>query len=481
MNGRSGLSRRQVMRTGLVALGALAGSATLAACQTTMAPQVVKETVVVEKVVEATSEPVTIRIQAPANTLDVKKYYEELVYPRFREKYPEIEVTMELAPWGEIMDKQKLELAAGNAADCFLNDNLYSIEYAERGVLRELTPYFEQDADEFKSKVAGWQSGFNVDGKCWAMPRGCHTATTVYNKKLFEKAGMEPPSADLAWNPDDGGTFLEQLMALTVDSAGNHPSDSGFDPTDIQQWGYISQNYGSVDHWPRTVSNGGTWMDETRTQSRLNSTETAGALKFAIDMIQKYHVSPTAEEQAAYTIAKTLPAFCAGKVGMVHMLYGHQPGLSEPSEDFEPVALKIESGPAGPLSTLFEHHLFVYIGSQHPNEAWLWIRNHILDVEVQVGAVTVSHYQLPVHKEALADPRLLEPQTPLPADISPWVNVALEGTGRDWELNAVFLDFWVQLHKSMDYGLQGQMTPEEAIEDAHTQCQAILDRRYAQS
>ncbi|MGQ9556138.1 MAG: hypothetical protein ACUVWR_18710, partial [Anaerolineae bacterium] len=295
-----------------------------------------------------------------------------------------------------------------------------------------------------------------------------------------EKMGIDPPGEDLEWNPDDGGSFLELLMALTIDKNGKHPNEAGFDPENVEQWGYISQNYGSVDHWPRTISHGGTWMDETRTQARLNSPETAGALKFQIDLIQKYHVSPTAEEQAAYTISKTLPAFCAGKVGVVHMLYGHQPGLSEPTADFRPVAAPIEKGKAGRLSTLFEHHLFVYIGSRHPDEAWLWIRNHLLDVEVQVGCVTVSHYQLPVHKDALADPRLLEPQTPLPADITPWIDVALKGYGRDWELNAVFLDFWIQLHKSMDYGLQGQMSAEEAINDAQTQCQAILDRRYKQ-
>jgi multiple sugar transport system substrate-binding protein len=480
------MNTRRITRRGILQATAAAGVAALATagCQPAT-PQAVVPTsaTAAEQAVPTKAEEgkVKILVQAPANTLDVKKYYEELVRPRFYEKYPNIEVELELAPWGETMEKQKMQLAAGQAADCFLNDNLFTIEYAERGVILELTPYFEQDAAEFKEKIAGWQSGFDVHGKCWAMPRGCHCATTVYNAPLFEKMGLEPPSPDLEWNPEDGGTFLELLMALTVDKNGKHPNESGFDPENIEQWGYISQNYGSVDLWPRTLQNGGRWMDETRTKSRINSPETAGALKFCIDLVHKYHVSPTPEEQAAFTISKTLPAFCAGKVGMVHLLYGHQPGLSEVTDIFNPVAAIIEKGPAGRWSTLFEHHLYIWKESKHPDAAWAWIRNHLLDVEVQVGAVTVSHYQLPVHKDALRDPRLREPQQPPPTDISPWLDIPLNDYGVDFELNAVYVDFWVQLHKSMSYAFEGEWTAEQAIEDAHKECQAILDRRYAKT
>ena len=485
MVGSRDLSRRGFLRMGMLTTGALCVGSAVAGCAATPAAPAVEEkatevATVAKEEPKAAAEAVKILIQAPAQTLDDKKYYEELVYPRFREKHPDIEVEMELGPWGEVMEKQKMQLAAGDAADCFLNDNLFTIEYAERGVLRDLTPYFELDADEFRNKIAAWQSGFDVEGKCWAMPRGCHCSTTLYNRVIFEKMGIDPPSPDLKWNPDDGGTFLELLMALTVDKNGKHPSDPGFDPESIEQWGYLSQNNGSAeDLWTKTVQNGGTYLDETRTKSRINSTETSGALEFCIDLVHRYHVSPTPDEQQMYTVSQFVPAFCAGKVAMLHLLYGHQPGLSEVTDVFDPVAAIIEKGPAGRFSALFEHHLYVWQGSKHPDAAWAWIRNHLLDVEVQVGLVTVSHFQLPVHKDALSDPRLLEPQEPPPSDISPWLDIPLNDYGVDFELNAVYLDIYLQVHKSMSYAFEGEWTAEQAVEDAHTQCQEILDRRYA--
>ena len=58
----------------------------------------------------------------------------------------------------------------------------------------------------------------------------------LYNKALFEEAGIEPPSTD-ASNPWTWDEYEDAAIRLTKDINGKHPGEEGFDPNNISVWG----------------------------------------------------------------------------------------------------------------------------------------------------------------------------------------------------------------------------------------------------
>ena len=57
---------------------------------------------------------------------------------------------------------------------------------------------------------------------------------------MLKKAGIDEASfKNLTWNPQDGGTFLDLIKKLTLDSNGNNATSASFDKTKVVQYGFI--------------------------------------------------------------------------------------------------------------------------------------------------------------------------------------------------------------------------------------------------
>ena len=87
--------------------------------------------------------------------------------------------------------------------------------------------YFIEPQEEQRCTQDGKWYGI---GSCWVAPH------IYYNADVFAEDGVEPPSND----PDKAWTwqqFLDTATALTIDAAGKHPNESGFDAENIQRWG----------------------------------------------------------------------------------------------------------------------------------------------------------------------------------------------------------------------------------------------------
>lgn len=61
-------------------------------------------------------------------------------------------------------------------------------------------------------------SAFNVDGKQYGLPGNFSNVVLVYNKDLFDQAGIDYPTAD--WTQDDVQTAAEAIRALGDDIYG---------------------------------------------------------------------------------------------------------------------------------------------------------------------------------------------------------------------------------------------------------------------
>ncbi len=153
------------------------------------------------------------------------------------------------------------------------------------------------------------------------MPVGLHDQALAYNVELFSKAGLPAPPA--SW--DDGswtyaGSFsCDAAQALTLDQAGRPADQSGFDPSTIVQYGVArippeAFFYGFGGH----RYNGSTRRAQFDTSAALQGAQFAG------DLVNRYHVQPTASQLAnlsgaGATADPALASWLAGRLAMIEM------------------------------------------------------------------------------------------------------------------------------------------------------------------
>jgi ABC-type glycerol-3-phosphate transport system substrate-binding protein len=106
----------------------------------------------------------------------------------------------------------------------------------EQGFTVDLSPYV---TDEVRATMPPemWASRTTEDGAIFAS--GTVTGEELalyYNPALLAAAGVEPPAAGTTWTWDE---FLANARLLTIDANGKHLGETGFDPGNVVQWGFL--------------------------------------------------------------------------------------------------------------------------------------------------------------------------------------------------------------------------------------------------
>ncbi len=124
---------------------------------------------------------------------------------------PGAEVTIEIQPWSEYWTLLKTNAAGGDLPDVFNMNHTYVFFYLDNEVLLNLQPYW----DEFGVDTNLWGSGlvgpyrWGENGDLYAAPVEWVTSALLYNKDMFDAAGLEYPTADWTW--DDFAAAAEAL------------------------------------------------------------------------------------------------------------------------------------------------------------------------------------------------------------------------------------------------------------------------------
>jgi multiple sugar transport system substrate-binding protein len=185
-------------------------------------PEVVIETVVVEKEVEvevlitptAVPEgPVTITFWHGYNADVEAKYLDETIIPAFEAEHPNVKVQSVIMPYDQFRRKLLIALSGGTAPDLARLDILWVPELADQGALakmEEVLPDFEVYKEEF---LPGPLSTNLYQGEHYGLPLDTNTRVLVYNKAMFAEAGIEAAPATI----DEFLTACEKIKALGED------------------------------------------------------------------------------------------------------------------------------------------------------------------------------------------------------------------------------------------------------------------------
>ncbi len=287
---------------------------------------------------------------------------------QFMKLHPNIHVTIEQTPWGSYWQKLSTEFAAGNAPDVFWDHLAYFPTFVQQGQLMDLTPLIQQDKIDMSQYYPTLVSEWTYNNKVYGLPKDWDTIAVIYNKQLFKQAGLPDPTS-MTWNPTDGGTFLQMAQKLTIDKNGKHPTDPGFDAKHISQYGYVSENNSQEGFWNFIAMNGGKIIDKQFGQNFLyNQPQSVQALQFLVDLVNKYHVSPSAAE----TNNNGGIAIQLLEGGHAAMVTGGSWELSSIAQQTKiPWAVaQLPAGPNGVTSVFNGLTDAIYVKTPHPNEAW---------------------------------------------------------------------------------------------------------------
>ncbi|HEY0826861.1 MAG TPA: sugar ABC transporter substrate-binding protein [Bacilli bacterium] len=260
-------------------------------CSSNSVNEPTETTETTEPTKETPKEKVTVSMAYWGSDFDKSRM--EKIKAEFDKEHPNIDVKLILLPNSNGAYDQKMlaTMAAGEPYDVVqLAESFYS--FAAKGTLEDLTPYLAKDNvnidDYYKSSV----DAYSYKGKVMGMPMRTGSMIMLYNKTLFDKHSLKYPDENFTW--DD---FVNAAVKITDIPNGVFGVDW------IGSW------------WPSyqafVYPQGGSMLNEDRTEFTLDSPEAVKGLQLMQDLIWKHHVSPQPNEWP-----KGVDLWTSGKMGM---------------------------------------------------------------------------------------------------------------------------------------------------------------------
>ncbi len=293
------------------------------------------------------------------------------------EKLTGITVEQTVIPEENYMDKLATTLASRSGdPDVFMSGAYQTWEYAPAGYLVNLDEYVgnakltaaDYDISDFFESILGsmrWDlvPGHKVGtGNLWGIPIGFETNCISYNKDVFKKFGIAPPTT-----PEELYAAAKKLQNF------EGPQTYGVAVRGTRNWatvntGYLTTfaNYGAVD---MAIENG-------RLVSKLDSPEAIKMTQDWVDMIREAG-NPQWSTNTWYQCAADLGARKAAILFDADILgyFTNFPGASDQSGKFASLAPVKPAGRSEPLTAnLWAWALSINNFSKSKDAAWLFVQ-----------------------------------------------------------------------------------------------------------
>lgn len=268
-------------------------------------------------------------------------------------------VSIDVVPWADYWTRLPLDVASGDAADVYWMNSANYIQLKDSDALLDINEIVPDGAAQWEKSVVDL---YTRDGGLWGVPQIWDSIALFYNKSLVEEAGVDPSA--LAFDPAaDSDSLREAGAALTVDGAGKHPGEDGFDADSREQFGFNSQADRQAIIGPMLAANGAQWQKDD--EYTFASPEGIEAFQYMADLINVEHIAPSAadtNENGDFT----RDLFTQGKLGLFQSGPYNLLAISDGVADsFEWALAAPVSGPEGPKSLV---HGVVAVGNAQADD-----------------------------------------------------------------------------------------------------------------
>jgi len=348
----------------------------------------------------------------------------------------DIKIDIETVGFGDYFTKLMTLIAGNNAPDAFeLNyENFFT--YAKKGTLLNLNA--EMAANNFNRDNLNEMAlkAFQMNNDQYGLPFSFSNVVLIYNKALFDQAGVSYPAPDWKWN--DVQNAAEKIRAL-------HPMTFGlFQPIQFNEFYKVVQQ------------NGGSLFTEDGKAFNVNSPENIETLQYMVDRILKSNVMPNDAQLAGMG---DWDLFIAGRVGMLFTgIWAFPTFTSDCDFDWD---IAVEPGNKAKATHFFSNGIAISKNTKVKDAAYKWIE--FLSSSKEVAQIRIdAGWELPAvtYADILAD---YTSQTPPANRNAVFESMNYLVTPPVVEQAAELTDI---LNRYLDEARYGEKTPEEALNGA---------------
>ncbi len=183
-------------------------------------------------------------------------------------QHPDVVIEVQVTSWGEYWTKLEAAAESNTMPDIYWMHTDQILYYADFGILADLTDlYAAEDPNYYQNHFSEISIGnaSGTDGKIYGIPKDKDNVVLVYNKEMFDAAGVSYP--DESWTWDD----LTDASQKIYDATG--------------KYGYMAYNDEQLGYWNFVYQNGGYILDpETNLHAGYTQPATADAIKFYVGL-----------------------------------------------------------------------------------------------------------------------------------------------------------------------------------------------------
>lgn len=187
---------------------------------------------------------------------------------------PDVSIEVQVTSWDEYWTKLDAAAESNQLPDIFWMHTNQILKYADYGKLADLTQLYDSEDPEYYTKHFSDISLDNAkgsDGRIYGVPKDKDTVCLVYNREIFDAAGLAYP--DDTWTWDD----LINASQTIYDKTG--------------KYGYMAYGDEQLGYWNFVYQAGGHILNEDKTRAGFDQPGTKKGMEFYINL-QKYDWCP---------------------------------------------------------------------------------------------------------------------------------------------------------------------------------------------
>lgn len=379
---------------------------------------------------------------------------------QYSQEHPEITISSETYAWDLLYQKLPTATAAGTPPNLAIFHSWAIQQFSAQGLLQDAdTLFFEPGLipkDDFNQPLL---QTISADGRVQGVPFDNHGFLNFINTKIIKDAGLDPNNL-----PKNGTEFIEWAQKIVVDENGKHPNEEGFDLERVKVWAMHTgwQRYGILSTiWQF----GGDILSADGKTSLLNDPKTIAAVQYWHDLIFKHHVvpAPVAGLPFEWDMFKDSLALMWNGGWQLNFFRDNP----EANEVMQPGYIN-SLAPDGKLATRFDAHTMVVPAGvegealEDAKNLIVWLSNN--------GASWATGGQVPGR---LSVQKLAEVQN---VPVVKTSAAEFNEIGRNGPSHPAINEIVVAYETAISSALSGLTPPDQAMNEAHTAVQAILDR-----
>jgi len=390
----------------------------------------------------ASEEPVTISfvnysaIEGNAETIEKMK-------EAFEAQNPNIKVEIETLGYDDYYTQLQTRIAGSNAPDCFELEYGPFVSFADEGVLYDISSMVTGIDTNIVSQSS--LDAFKYNGANVALPYSYSTCILVYNKDLFDKAGIAYP--DDTWTWEDINKAGEAIKALGDDFFG------------------IIQPVSTYELFKVVAQNGGSLLNEDNTQFTVNSPQNVEALTYLCDRILNSNIAPTTKQMGSLD---EWGVFMQGNTGMIVTGIWCFTRFAEECDFAWDIC--VEPGNTTKATHYFANGLAVSANSKKAEAAYKWIEFLSTGHDMAMARVEAG-WELPCanYDDVLA----------LYLETTPPENKQAVFDSLQYVVSQPKITEFSQmcdiLNAELEAAAAGQKTPQQALDDAQAELESAID------